>query len=254
MTALFENKIVKYQNHVALIHPKAIGGNITYEGDYATHTFLTSGQFIVIIPGVVEVLLVGGGGGGKVASSCVSATSRGGGGGGGGVKIESISLNIGSYNVIVGAGGTIGMNGGASSFDSILDVSGGYSGISNPTIGGTSGTNYTSTGAGSGGSGAGGSGLSAPTSTGGIGINGYGGGGGGAGSGTFVNGRTGGDGVDGGGNGAHYYLNGDPPTNGTDGTPNTGGGGGAGVCQPVGGSLTAGAGGSGIVKIKYKYK
>ena len=168
------------------------------------------------------------------------------------VKIESISLNIGSYNVIVGAGGTARMNGGASSFDSILDVSGGYSGISNPTIGGTSGTNYTGAGGGGGGGGAGGSGLPAPASTGGIGINGYGGGGGGAGGGTDV--HSGGDGVDGGGNGAHYYLNGDPPTNGTDGTPNTGGGGGAGVCQPGGGSLTAGAGGSGIVIIKYKYK
>lgn len=87
---------------------EATGGTITYDGDYAIHTFTTIGSdtFTVNLLSTPEnnlydLLVVGGGGGG-----CSSPNA--GGGGGGGQVIYSQSLEFtrtGDYNIFVGDGG-----------------------------------------------------------------------------------------------------------------------------------------------------
>ena len=80
MIGSLQNKITKYQNKVAYVMPRAIGGTIIYDGDYATHTFLTSGTFSVLIPGKMEITMVGGGSGGRY-NHVIRYLSGGGGGG-----------------------------------------------------------------------------------------------------------------------------------------------------------------------------
>ncbi|HOR96934.1 MAG TPA: hypothetical protein PLJ32_00785 [Kiritimatiellia bacterium] len=106
------------------------------------HVFRQSGKLTVAGSGCVEVLMVGGGGGGG------NHTYAGGGGGAGGlVHISSARITAGEYDIIVGAGGAVGANGGDSSFLGALAHGGGAGG-------------YNSTGS-SGGSGGGGSTISA---------------------------------------------------------------------------------------------
>lgn len=72
------------------------GGEVTYDGDYAVHTFTNGGTF-VFSGGEVEVLLVGGGGGGG---------AFGGGGGGGGQVVSAIlTLPADDYPIVIGEGG-----------------------------------------------------------------------------------------------------------------------------------------------------
>ena len=247
MIVLYQNKPAIWQNKPVTKFIDASGSITAYDGDYATHTFLSSGKFTVITPGIVELILVGGGGGGKKTSSCISDTARGGGGGGGEVIVVNTKLNIGTYDVSIGAGGEWGYNGGPSYFGSLYCASGGFSSNTNDHIGGNSGNGFAGVtgnpaiigGWAGGGGGAGGAGSG---TNGGIGVHGFGGGGGGA---------LGGIGVDGGGSAAAY------PTFSTDASENTGGGGGGGICQPSGSpfaSVDAGKGGSGIAIIRYKYK
>jgi hypothetical protein len=100
------------------------GGTITVNGGYMIHSFTGVGPstFNPAFSGPVEVLVVGGGGGG--------GPSLGGGGGGGGVIwIPATNVIIGtSYEVIVGAGGTSGLNGGNSSVFGATAAGGGSSG------------------------------------------------------------------------------------------------------------------------------
>jgi len=220
--------------------------------------------YIVSIPSVtVEYLVVAGGGAGD----------SGGGGAGGLIYLTSV-LTIGNtYNVTIGAGGTTGAdtatNGSNSVFNSSIAIGGGaaryslngvpggsgggaaYSGktagagtVGQGNAGGNSNPAW-ATGAGGGGAGAVGGNSAGPTvgGAGGIGlqynISGtstyYAGGGGG---GTVTGGTGGAGGLGGGGAGAS--------TSATSGTVNTGGGGG-GIYQ----SYPAGAGGSGIVILRY---
>lgn len=109
----------------------ASGGAITTAGNYIIHRFTAGGTFVLErqpIDGLLDVLVVGGGGG-----------AANGGGGGGGVVFETRSFDLGSYNVIVGAGGSLGAssatgaapsNGGFSSFgtDASLRAAGGGAG------------------------------------------------------------------------------------------------------------------------------
>jgi len=82
----------------------ATGGTVTTAGDYKIHTFTSSGNFIVTTNlGDFEYLMVAGGGSG---GSGYSNTSYGAGGGGaGGMITGSISVNNGTYPIVVGAGG-----------------------------------------------------------------------------------------------------------------------------------------------------
>lgn len=77
----------------------ASGGNISYLGVYAIHTFSSSGDFIVNYGEAnIDFLVVGGGGGGGYSP-------YGGGGGAGGVKESYGFITPGTYTVTVGAGG-----------------------------------------------------------------------------------------------------------------------------------------------------
>ncbi|MFA5795483.1 MAG: DUF2341 domain-containing protein [Candidatus Brocadiia bacterium] len=269
---------------------KATGGTVTNSGNYKTHTFTSSGTFIVISGnGNVEALVVGGGGAGG-GNGSGNNIGGGGGGGGGVVYNPSFPVTVQSYSVTVGAGGigTTGnpTNGGNSVFSSLTAIGGGYGG-------GWNGSAYYS--ANSGGSGGGGiyslnAGASGTTGQGNSGGNGAtpinypGGGGGGAGAvgQTAPNNNAGGNGGigflcnitgspiyyaggGGGGLGASGNSgvfgvggnggggNGSASSVGTNGTPNTGGGGG-GAGNNMGSPYSnakGGDGGSGIVIIRY---
>ena len=89
------------------------GERSLFNGEYAVHTFTNSGALTVTQPVEVEVLLVGGGGGGGASST------GGGGGGGGGFVTNTIQLAAGTYQIVVGEGGTGGVATGANASDPI---------------------------------------------------------------------------------------------------------------------------------------
>jgi hypothetical protein len=67
----------------------ATGGNVTYDGNFKIHTFLSSANLVVIggpTTGDVEYLVVGGGGAGG------SADGAAGGGGAGGFRTGTVSI------------------------------------------------------------------------------------------------------------------------------------------------------------------
>ena len=267
----------------------ATGGTITCCGDYKIHTFTSDGTFCVSAGGgplaVVDYLVVAGGGGGGY---------EGGGGAGGyressgtasgsytvsplGSGVSALPVLIQGYPITVGGGGagiaqsgTV-VNGSNSIFSTITSAGGGGGGaISGPTSGA----------GGSGGSGGGGASPGASAGLGNTpptsppqGKNGFSGPGGNGGGGAI----TGGPGPQGpGGTGATSSINLTPTARagggggginspspnpggsggggagnlscGTAGSTNTGGGGGGSWCN------TGGAGGSGIVIIRYKYQ
>jgi hypothetical protein len=218
-------------------------------------------------PRNINTLVVAGGGSGGGGTA--------GGGGAGGVVSTLTDVNVGSYPVVVGAGGGVpgnqksGINGVNSSFNGVAAIGGGGGGYSQPASCGLSGgsggggqdyygvsTSGLGTAlqgnpggplgnaSGSGGGGAGGGGWNGETA--------YVGGAGGIGIQSSISGTSqyygggGGGGVGGlgglggGGNGADAA--------GIAGTANTGGGGGGGFSYATG---NGGAGGSGIVIISY---
>jgi len=264
----------------------AFGGSYNFDGTYFYHTFTSTDTFVVTKPLTVDYLVVAGGGGAGQAPGSGSNYGTGGGGAGGfrtsagqsggGASAESkLYLLPTSYAVAIGAGGAAGStpgatNGSNSSFSTITSIGGGagfystanvstggvgaggsgggnsydtYSGYSYGAgtanqgyNGGTGNTAGTTAGSGGGAGGAGG-----VDSNGGVGVQSsisgtatYYAGGGAAGSTTA---RTGGSG--GGGN------------QNTSGLVNTGGGGGGKYGFGTA-STSSGAGGSGIVIIRYK--
>lgn len=260
--------------------PVATGGTVTTSGGYTIHTFNSSGTFSVNRNVNVEYLVIGGGGGG----------APGGGGAGGyrcsvpgessgaGASAEPrLSLPAGaSYAVTVGAGGAGGAwansasDGNLSAFSTVTSFAGGGgggpnvngraggsgggagstsgsfvptggAGTSNQGFSGGNGTNASNQGGGGGGGGAGQAGGNWSAGVGGNGlassitgssVTRAGGGG------SANNGRTGGSG--GGGTGGSGTGG-----SGTSGTANTGSGGGGTIFG------TPGAGGSGVVIIRY---
>lgn len=264
-----------------LTGPKATGGNITFDGVYYYHTFLSSGTFTPTTALTADYVVVAGGGG--------SQGDRGGAGGAGGLRstvtatggggsLETpLSLTAQAYTVTIGAGGTARTNGSNSVFSTITSTGGGAGGnvvgpTTNPAItggsgGGGAGVPSQSGAAGTtnqgyaggdgvevgsgGGGGAGGVGANGTTAAGGAG--GAGGSGvtislfgssvtyGGGGGGYGTNGAAGG--IGGGGNGSTPAIG----FNATNGTANTGGG--AGGTHGTGGQSTNG--GSGIVVVRY---
>ena len=263
---------------------RASGGTITTDGSYTIHSFTTVGTstFTISDPVIVDYLVIAGGGAGGLGGG-------GGGGGAGGVLSGTTTLSAGSHTITVGAGGPSvfndnqGSDGGSSSIGTLIVTTGGGGGgawnIPNGRPGGSGGGQNARNGGTSGGTGipgqgfdgapqsngttsggGGGAGGTGSGQTGGIGITSnitgtikyYAGGGGGGGSNYWGSGPgvaygatyyvT--DGTYGGGNGG--YINGSSPPY-TNALPNTGGGGGG----QEGNQGPSGAGGSGIVIIRY---
>ena len=254
------------------------GGTVTKDGNYCINTFLSNGVLNVNSPiSNAEVLIIAGGGSG--------GTDMGGGGGAGGVIHTHLNLSSGSYDAIVGLGGTgNGFNANLGAGNHGLNSS--FAGLE--AFGGGGGTSYDgSTYLGFGGSGGGGQGgnslvsggssFSSQGYSGGSGQGGNGGGGGGAGS-VGIDGSPsqqgdGGNGLTfsisgssvcyaGGGGGGAQVVNAPAGVgicgggNGSKGTDVSGGkpginglGGGGGASSNNGGS--GGDGGSGIVIVRY---
>ena len=137
--------------------PVCAGGKpkmkFTYTGDYVVRKdgvveLLTSGTIVFLEPKVIDVFMVGGGGGGGNAQTNYNSRKATGGGGGGYTRTyrKLAVANNASYNITVGAGGTEGVNGGASAFGANITVSGGNAGVNasgsgtKPTNGGNGGS------------------------------------------------------------------------------------------------------------------
>jgi hypothetical protein len=264
---------------------KAVGGTLTVAGGYAYHTFTSTGSFLPSqqIKGAEVLAVAGGGGGGTNAGG---SGNGGGGGGAGGVLYQfSQTFFAGtSYTALVGSGGAANTNGGNSILGTVQAIGGGRGGSA--SIGGTGGSGGGGTvgfaagtgttnqgnsggaanasreaGGGGGAGGAGGNG-SAITGTGGNGtaahslwasITGtgvlvgggayyYGGGGSGGGN-PATTANVGAAGLGGGGIGSYNNV-------GTAGTANTGGGGGGGGYNVS--PFAGGAGGSGLIIVRYR--
>lgn len=271
-----------------VIAPKASGGNITTDGTYWYHTFLSSGTFTPQTALSCDILQIAGGGGG--------GNNYGGGGGAGGITYATgSSLTTSNYAVTVGAGGAGGAanSSGTSGTNSILNSitalgGGGGAGGSGSTGGTVAGTSGGSGGGGQGNdNGAGGASGSATQGSG-TGYTGYGnaggsgygasggaaGGGGGSGA-AGANGTAGVGGAGGAGKNTwsswasatstgvsgYYAGGGGANANGTNASGGSGGGGNAGNPATAGttntgsggggSGTTAGAGGSGIVIVRY---
>lgn len=254
----------------------ASGGTISYVFvggiRQKIHTFTTSGTFAVTSrdpADTIEILMVAGGGGG--------ANARDGGGGGGGagglLYSSSFSAAVGSYSLVVGAGGPNQTGGTNTTGFGATAIGGGRAG------GGPRGGQYA---AGSGGSGGGGTGFDTYSAAGSAtqgnsnGLTGYGnnggapGGGGGSGGGAGAAGVTNGAGGIGrqysiSGTATHYAGGGGCPgfagglgggaagvsnADGNSGTVNTGGGAGA-IYDGANVLRTGASGGSGIIILRY---
>ena len=147
------------------------GGNVTFDGNYAVITFLANTTLNVsFLITNATIMVIGGGGGGGGATGNVGA---GGGGGAGGYQYNtSFNIPVGSYNVVIGAGGLAG----ASGTPSVNGTNGQTSSFLNITsIGGGGGGNATKNG-GRGGAGGGGGGGNPFNTIGGVGIQGFNGG------------------------------------------------------------------------------
>jgi len=248
----------------------ASGGSETDLNGYRYHTFTSNGSLTVNTGGEVEYLIVGGGGGG--------GNNIGGGGGGGGVVTGTITLAAGTFSISIGSGGASGTNGESSSFDTISASGGGAGGNANDA--GSSGGSGGGGGGGTvtylGGASTAGQGVGGDGYPGGAGVTAAGGGGGAGANGVSATSGVGGDGGDGvewpSGSGTYYGGGGggntfesasggsgglgggaDAPGDGVfkfeglPGTANTGGGGSGGT----NGFKVGGAGGSGIVIVRY---
>lgn len=263
----------------------ATGGVITTEGDYTIHTFTNSGTFTILRTAIdaVNILVVGGGGSG-------GSRVGGGGGAGGAVYTAQVNLAVGEYAVTVGDGGAAvtsvdstpagGNDGENSVFNGVTGVGGGGGGAyASPADGRNGGCGGGAGGytAGVGGTGSqghngsagiaqcagGGGGMGAAGAVGGGAIGGVGGIGkeyvafasvGGSPAGWFCGGGggSGDSGGGAGGQGGGGAGNTGSQTPATSGTANTGGGGGGARNNYDSGSIVSGAGGSGIVIIKYR--
>ena len=256
----FDLGVIKRQRYTSPTYA-GLGGIVSYYTDingiaYTAHTFLGSALFTVFSPTTMDCLVVAAGGAGTRL-----------GGGGGGFRTTSTIFSVGVYTITVGAGvsGSNGQNssivGGSINFESAgggkgqQDGGSGGGGFASVNIGhgnvpatspsqGYDGGGVSVTGGGGGGAGGtttnmnGGpgayndySGISTPYA-----------GGGGAGGDYTVGSGSGSGGIGGGGNGAYGTGYGGSPA---PGSPNTGGGGGGAY------STNPGAGGSGIIIIRY---
>jgi len=116
----------------------ATGGDEVYEVIVGNeirklHKFESSGSLIITDlgdNGLLNVFVVGGGGGGGWRGGSLNGGGGGGGGAGEVLQSQFLPLGIGTFNVVVGAGGGTnlnanGDNGSASSFDNLIAIGGG---------------------------------------------------------------------------------------------------------------------------------
>lgn len=250
-------------------HVVASGGAETTVDGYQYHTFTTSGNLTVTAPGRYDILAIAGGGGGGGSGTAGGGVDFGGGGGGGGgvLLLANEQEPVGVHAIVIGAGGgggvadaTSGSPGNDSTYRAetspgggagALGLTGGNPGGSGGSGGGAAGNTTASGGSPAGGSIIGFAGGATFNNPGGSAGGGGGGGGGSVGSPATGLGGNGGarysafSGVAtyaGGGKGGR--SNG----NGAAGAANTGDGGEGGT---QGGNINGGAGGSGIVIIRY---
>jgi hypothetical protein len=206
------------------IAPFASGGDIvTNDGTYWIHTFLSSGTFTPAKELTCDLLAVAGGAGGGGSDSS-GRTAGGGGGAGGYLEQTGRSVAVGSYNVVIGAGGAQGTSAAAATPSLVTR--------------GTNGSNTvfdTSTAIGGGGGSGGGFGLNGTASTGGSG------GGGNAAGGTTEAGAAATQGNSGGATG-YGFAGGNGGTNGS--YQAGAGGGGAGGVGAVGNASASSSGGT----------
>lgn len=209
------------------------GGTITTYGNYRVHTFTTSGSFTInglVSIQAADILIVAGGGGGGATCDRTGA----GGGGGGVIYLTSQTLTPGTYNVVVGSGGSGGTYTNGTNV-SVKATSGGNSsfGALGTAVGGGYGASQDNAGdyAGSGGSGGG---ITHVGGTAGSGTSGQGYAGGPV---AFNQGSIPGAFAASGGGGAGAV--------GSNGTPVGGGAGGSGVQNSINGTATYYAGGGG---------
>jgi hypothetical protein len=94
----------------------ASGGIISDNGGFRYHRFNSSGTFTPLQSLETEFLVVGGGGGGGNVSNSYYA----GGGGGGGFRTGTATIASTARTVTIGSGGSIGQQGGSSSFEAAL--------------------------------------------------------------------------------------------------------------------------------------
>ena len=267
------NKVLLNANGSEKIQGSTSSGQIKTKNATATLIYQdatkgwTSQDTSILVPLTVDYLVVAGGGGGGGSRGGNATTYAAGGGGGGYKSNQALMVFSTNYTLTVGSGGSggIGQANGSDGLSSVFgnvtatggkaggNSGGGDSGDSPENSGGTN--ESSAMWGGGGGGGAGGVGTNGTTSSGGNGGSGYSDSisgtstiyaGGGGGSAYQSSAGTGGSG--GGGNG-RGGTNGD----GFPGSLNTGGGGGAGGAQGGAGALdhSGGAGGSGIVILRY---
>ena len=259
----------------------------TYTGQYNQREdgvveLLTSGTLVFLNPAVIDIFCVGGGGAGSSSSGSNLGNNQGVGGGGGGYTSTMKKQTVaGSYDIVIGTGatpdtstsGNTRKQGGSTSFGTLVEAAGGYSGTRNRSLTSENSSYYGAPGGSGGGGGvisnsdygAGGSngndgeqgyGYVTPVK-GGVGqgtttrefgeANGklYGGGGGGGRYMVSTTPVTSMGGAGGGGTGAWYSNSGDGQAAAA-GVANTGGGGGGGCKRSQFVTLLGASGGSGI--------
>ena len=125
----------------------ASGGTLTTDGDYNVHSFTSSGTFTISAnDGIFDLLLIAGGGaaGAGDVTTGTSAERAGGGGAGGYRYFTGISsLSNQAYTITIGAGGTIsglytsnnGQNSSALGYTASGGGFGGYSDVSGEYVG-----------------------------------------------------------------------------------------------------------------------
>lgn len=255
-----------------------------YANGYTVHTFTSDGTFTVTGSGNVDYLVVGGGGGGGRASYS-EARGAGGGGAGGYLTSSGFAVTAQAYTITVGDGGRAGLLANDATVNGASGENSVFSSITANGGGGAQGHSLNSpwkyswpvTGGGSGGGasngGTGAAGTGGQGNNGGNGYDGgsvYNGGGGGGASAVGANGTVSVNGN--GGAGTASSISGSPVTyaggGGSDGASSTKGSGGAGGGGAGGGTNNGtantggggggmtggvpGAGGSGIVIVRYK--
>jgi len=224
-----------------------------------TNDFVVANQTLT-----ADILAVAGGGGGNY----------GGGGAGGYVNSTSQALTVGSYTVIMGAGGATGANGGNSQFGSLTAAVGGGGGGTSSAAGLNGGSGGGSSSSSAGGL-SGGTGVSGQGFAGGVGAAGTTSGGGGGGGATAVGGNGTAGATSPGGNGGagtsafsawgaatgtgqnvsgtYYYCGGGGASGFVGGTGGNGGGSNGGAFGAAGAGQTNTGGGSGGGGLGTKY-
>jgi hypothetical protein len=98
-------------------------------GNYRSHQFTNVGSntFTVHKAGRCDILIVAGGGGGS--SSGGFSTPGGGGGGGQVIHLQNYKLDVLTFNIVVGKGGSPSANGDSSAFHTITAIGGGSNNI-----------------------------------------------------------------------------------------------------------------------------